>query len=100
MARVIKKQAPFDGELARAVPDAVRRQEIEQGIRFALSEFPGQGVRTGRSTPMPVYIWRMFKTNRNSPLVIYYCFDSEMVLLLGVRVAQEDPEDEESPRSS
>ena len=98
MPRVIKKQAPFDGQLENAVPDPTRRQEIETGLRFAVSEMPEAGIKTSRAEPYPVHVWRIFKTSLNPPLAIYYCFNEKMALLMQVRVLEKDPDDEESPR--
>lgn len=87
----IKKQERFNEQLRAAVPEQEVAEDILTGLYFALHHFPEQGIPTGRSSPLPVYAWRVQGTERNPPLIVYYCFQHPTVLLLSIRVtAQEE----------
>ena len=86
----IKKREQFNEELRAAVPEQEIAEDILTGLFFALRHFPEQGVPTGRASPLPVYAWRIQATERNRPLIVYYCFQHPAVLLLSVRVTEEE----------
>lgn len=86
----IKKQELFNEQLRAAIPEQEVAEDILTGLFFALRHFPEQGVPTGRSSPLPVYAWFIHGTERNPPLVVQYCFQYPTVLLLSVRVTEQE----------
>ncbi len=86
----IKKQERFNEEFRAAVPEQEIAEDILQGLIFALKHFPEQGIPTGRAAPLPVYAWRIQGTERNLPLIVSYCFQHPVVVLLSVRVTEQE----------
>ncbi len=84
----IKKQERFNEEFRAAVPEQEIAEEILAGLFFALRHFPEQGIPTGRAAPFPVYAWHIQSTDRNDPLIVYYCFQHPTVLLLSAHVTE------------
>jgi hypothetical protein len=39
---------------------------------------------------MPVYAWRIQGTERNPPLIVFYCFQHPTVLLLSARITEQE----------
>ena len=86
----IKKQEQFNEEFRAAVPEQEIAEDILTGLFFALKHFPEQGIPTGRSSPLPVHAWRIQGTERNPPLIVFYCFQHPTVLLLSARVTGQE----------
>ena len=86
----IKRQERFNEQFRAAIPQQEVAEDILSGLFFALRYFPEQGIPTGRSTPLPVYAWRIQGTERNPPLIVYYCFQQPTVILLSARVTEQE----------
>lgn len=86
----IKKQEQFNEEFRAAVPEQEIAEDILTGLFFALKHFPEQGIPTGRSSPLPVHAWRIQGTERNPPLIVFYCFQHPTVLLLSARATGQE----------
>ena len=86
----IKKQERFNEEFREAIPKQEIAEDILNGLFFALRHFPERGIPTGRSAPSPVYAWRIQGTERNPPLIVYYCFQHPIVLLFSAHVTEQE----------
>lgn len=86
----IKKQERFNEEFRAAVPEQEIAEDLLTGLFSALRHFPEQGIPTGRASPFPVYAWRIQGTDRNPPLIVYYCFQHLVVILLSARVTEQE----------
>ncbi len=84
----IKKKERFGEEFREAVPEQEIAEDILKALSFALRHFPEQGIPTGRASPSPIYAWRIQGTERNKPLIVFYCFQHPTVLLLSARVTE------------
>ena len=86
----IKKRERFNEEFREAIPKQEIAEDILNGLFFALRHFPERGIPTGCSAPLPVYAWRIQGTERNPPLIVYYCFQHPSVLLLSAHVTEQE----------
>jgi len=86
----IKKQERFNEEFREAVPEQEIAEDILEALFLALRHYPEKGIPTGRAVPVPVYAWRIQGTERNKPLIVYYCFQHTTVLLLSARVTEQE----------
>lgn len=86
----IKKQERFNEELRAAIPEQEIAEDILSSLFFALRHFPERGIPTGRAAPLSVYAWRIQGTERNPPLIVYYCFQHPNVLLLSAHVTEQE----------
>lgn len=84
----IKKQERFNEVFREAVPEQEVAEDILEGLYLALRHSPEKGMPTGRAVPLPVYAWYIRGTERNQPLIVYYCFQHPNVLLLSARVTE------------
>lgn len=85
----IKKQERFNEEFRAAVPEEEVAEDILQALFLALRHFPERGTPTGRAVPLPIYAWRIQGTERNPPLIVFYCFQHPTVLLLSARITEQ-----------
>ena len=86
----IKKQERFNEQFRAAVPEQEVAEDLLNGLFSALRHYPERGVPTGRSSPLPVYNWFIQGTERNPALIIFYCFQHPIVILLSVRVTDQE----------
>lgn len=86
----IKKRERFNEEFREAVPEQEVAEDILEGLFLALRHFPERGTPTGRATPLPVHAWHVLGTERNRPLIVYYCFQHPTVLLLSAHVTEQE----------
>ena len=84
----IKKQEGFNEKFREAVPEQEIAEDILSALYLALRHYPEKGKSTGRAVPVPVFAWRIQGTERNKPLIIYYCFRYPNVVLISVRVTE------------
>lgn len=90
LAYQIKKQERFNEQFREAIPEQEVAEDILEGLYLALRHYPERGIPTGRAGPLPVYAWRIRGTERNHPLIIYYCFQHPSVVLTSVRVTEQE----------
>lgn len=81
----------FDQEMQKIAADARRADEFMEGAEFVLSREPTIGTQIGNSH---VWFLPVAETRTATPVVLYYTFDDEQVILLSIQRTQYPPKEE------